>query len=93
VVDSVKKIYGVVAVLLICAAVGLPAASLPAEAGTLDALPAWDEPHVVVHVEDVSKTLSRLGSSYLFDKLLDEDPLVTSYREQVRNQPEMLSAL
>ena len=79
-----KKFYGAVAALLICAAMALPAAG-----GTLNALPAWDAPHMLVHVEDISQTLSRLGNSFLFELLLDE-----SVGEQVKNySPDMRGIL
>ncbi|MDR1622942.1 MAG: hypothetical protein LBS00_11260 [Synergistaceae bacterium] len=41
-------------------------------AGTLDALPKWDDPHMIVHLEDVSEAMGRLGSSFFFDHFLDE---------------------
>ncbi len=40
-------------------------------ASTLDALPAWKNPHMVVHAENLSWTMARLGKSFLLDALLD----------------------
>jgi hypothetical protein len=36
---------------------------------TMDALPAWDVPHIAVHIEDVPAAMSRLGRSFLFETL------------------------
>ena len=71
-----KKFCGVFAVLLICAAIVLPAA-----AGTLDALSYRSAPHLVVHMEGVSKTLSRWGDSFIFEMLLDKNPMINNYYE------------
>ena len=72
-----KKLFSVLAAFLICAAIVLPAA-----AGTLDALSYRSAPHLIVHMEDVSKTLSRLGDSFMFEMLLDENPMIDNYYEQ-----------
>ena len=47
--------------------------SAPAFAAkTLDALPDWNVPYMIVHAEDIPKVLSRLGNSFLFEAALDE---------------------
>lgn len=56
-------------VAALCLAVLL--SDLPVSAATLDALPEWENPHMVVHAENLSGTMARLGKSFLLDALLD----------------------
>ena len=71
-------------VLSVCAIV---LSVLSANAGTLDALPVWNTPHVLVHVEGAAEAASRLGNSFLLDALLDVHPPRASLLGWLRHFP------
>ncbi|MCL1940609.1 MAG: hypothetical protein FWG09_01595, partial [Synergistaceae bacterium] len=69
-----KKFWMAALALTACfaahAIVGIPPAA--AAISSTAALPVWNAPHMLVHVENVQEILSRFGSSFTFDLLLGE---------------------